>query len=209
MPFANFTELRDSIINWSHRKDLDTLVPDFIALAEIEMFSNPDHPLQLKQLGKTATASTTTTSRFLALPDDFASMRSSRLDIVNESNFLEFRSPEQLRRFDTTGRPCFFTVIGTQIEFDRVPDEIFTIEIQYYAKDSKLTALAPTNFVLTNHPTIYLYGALHQLFLHAVDDESAAKYQNKFISAIRGANKSDKLGRFGPAPVMRVEGSTP
>ena len=215
MPFSNFTELTDSIISWSHRNDLDLLVPDFIALAECEMY-NPSpiegtdvKPLELKQLEKTSTAPTTITSRFIALPDEFASMRSSRLDILNSGDFFEYRAPGQLKRFDTTGRPCFFTIIGTQIEFDRVPDEVLTVEIQYFSKAAGLTSLAPTNFVLTNHPTIYLYGALAQLFTHSGDDEGKAKYERKFMGAIKGANQSDRRGRFGPAPVMKVEGSTP
>ncbi len=209
MALSTFDELEASIINWSHRKDIDLLVPDFILLAEDEIYNNPQEKLQLKQLEKTSTASTTITSRFIALPDDYGSMRSSRLDIVNESGFLQYRTPDQLIRYDTTSRPCFYTIIGTQIEFDRVPDEVFTVEIQYYAKDLPLTESNQTNLVLTNHPTIYLYGALHQVFIYAVDDESAAKYQSKFINSIVGANKTDKDGRYGPAPVMKVEGSTP
>lgn len=215
MPFANFTEISDSIISWSHRNDLNLLVPDFIALAECEMY-NPSpiegviaKPLELKQLEKTSTASTTITSRFLALPDEFASMRSSRLDILNTSDFLDYRAPNQLRRSDVSGRPCFFTVIGTQIEFDRVPDEVLTVEIQYFSKDTALTSAVPTNFVLTNHPTIYLYGALAQLFTHSGDDENKAKYERKFIGSVQGANQADRRARFGPSPVMKVEGSTP
>lgn len=215
MPFANFTEISDSIISWSHRNDLNLLVPDFITLAECEMY-NPSpiegivaKPLELRELERTSTAPTTTTSRFIAVPDGYASMRSSRLDIVDRSDFLEYRAPDQLRRFDVTGRPCFFTVIGAQIEFDRVPNEVFTVEIQYFSKDDALTAAAPTNFVLTNHPTIYLYGGLAQLFTHSGDDENKAKYDRKFMGAVQGANQSDRRGRFGPSPVMRVEGSTP
>lgn len=211
MPFSNYTELKQSIVNWSKRKDIDLLVPDFIALAEDEMYNPPSgrEPLKLKQLEKTSTATTNTTDRFIATPDDFASIRNSRIDVVNESDFFEYRSPEQLKRYDDTGRPCFFTVIGTQIEFDRVPDEELTIEIQYFSKDDALTEASPTNLVLTNHPNVYLYGALHQLFLYSVDAEQAANYQAKFNGAILGANKADKDGRFGPSPVMKVRGSTP
>lgn len=209
MALSTHDELVDSIINWSHRKDIDSLVSDFILLAEVEIYNNQQETLKLKQLERTSTASLTTTSRFLALPDGFTSMRSSRLDIVNEVGFIQYRTPDQLKRFDKEGQPCFYTIIGTQFEFDRVANEAFTIEIQYYGKDVALTSTNQTNDVLTNHPTIYLYGALHQLFIFAVDIEEATKYQSKFIAAIVGANKTDKENRYGPAPVMKVEGSTP
>lgn len=209
MAFTNFTELKQAVIDYTHRRDLDLRIQDFITLAEHEMYNNPDMPLRIKQGEKTSTASTTTTSRFLATPDDYASMRSTRLDIVNESDFLEYRAPEQLTRFDEKGRPCFFTIIGTQIEFDRVPNEVFTIEIQYYSTTSALTELAPTNDLLTNHPNVYLYGAIYQAFIFAKDSQSAGIYKALFVEAIQGANKADKKGRYGPAPVMKVHGSTP
>lgn len=209
MPLTNFTDISKSIINWSHRNDLDLLVPDFIRLAEVEMYNNPQEPLQLKQLEATFSGVTTIVDPFVNLPTNYASMRSSRLVITNSSDFLEYRAPEQLNRLQTTGRPCFFTILGTKIELDRTPDEVLTVELEYYSVDAPLTDLAPTNTVLTNHPTIYLYGALAQLFLHAEDDDQLIKYQTKFMSAIAGANKADKIGRFGPAPVMKVAGSTP
>jgi hypothetical protein len=53
---------------------------------------------------------------------------------------------------------------------------------------------------------VYLFGALAALFGYAVDTQQEALYINKFISAIRGANKADKKGRYGPAPAMSLTG---
>lgn len=212
MALTTFSELKQAIIDYVHRSDLDLKIQDFITLAEHEMYNPGDdsvEPLRLKEFDKTSTASVTTTSRFLALPDDYSSLRSTRLDITDLSDFMEYRAPQQMRRFDTTARPCFFTIIGTQIEFDRVPDDTYTIEIQYYAELAALTAAAPTNELLTEHPNIYLFGGVHQAFVFAKDQESAGTYEAKFLKAIKGANKADRKGRFGPAPVMKVEGSTP
>jgi hypothetical protein len=215
MAFSTYTELKSSIIAWSHRNDIDLLIPDFIALAEKAMYNPPKipgraiEPLKLKQLEKTATASTSITSRFIATPDDFASLRNSRLVITDESGFMDYRTPAQLNRVDTANRPLFFTVIGTQIEFDRISDQVYTVELQYFSSDTKLTAAAPTNLVLTNHPELYLYGALVQAFIYAGDDENATKYQALFIGALTGANNADRAGRFGSNIVTRVEGSTP
>lgn len=210
MPFTTFTELKAEVSRYFHRgTSMDLRIPDFITLAEHEMYNNAEQPLQLREFEKTSTASTSTSSRFLAVPDDYSSLRGNRLDITDESDFLEYRAPQQLKRFDTTSRPCFFTIIGTQIEFDRVPDEAFTIEIQYYAELAALTAAAPTNELLTEHPNVYLFGTVYQGFIFAKDRESAGVYKALFLEAIKGANKADKKGRFGSAPVMQVEGSTP
>lgn len=209
MAFTNFTTLKQAIIDYTHRRDLDLRIQDFITLAEHEMYNNADAPLRIKQDEKTSTLTAIITTRFLDLPTDYESMRSTRLDIVNESDFLEFRTPQQLVRFDDTGRPCFFTIIGTKIEFDRVPDEAFSVDIQYFSKTPALTLAAPTNDLLTNHPNIYLFGSVYQAFIFAKDNQSAGAYKALFVEAIQGANKADKKGRYGPAPVMKVQGSTP
>ncbi len=86
-----------------------------------------------------------------------------------------------------------------------MPDSEYTIEIQYYRKATPLTEDNQTNDILTNHPSIYLYGALAQLFSYSQDDQQASKYIKLFIGAIKGANKADKKGRYGPAPAMSVE----
>lgn len=216
MPFSNYSELKQSIIDYSHRRDIDLKVDDFISLAEKSMYNppildgRPVEPLRIKQLEVTDTLTVLTTTPFVSLPSNYAELRNTRLDIVNETDFLEYRAPEQMRRFDDdAGRPCFFTVIGNQIELDRTPDEAFDIEIQYYSVDAALTSSNTTNLVLTNHPELYLYGSLFHLYIFANDPEMTALYKGEFIASLEGANKADKRGRYGPSPVMKVAGSTP
>ena len=40
-------------------------------------------------------------------------------------------------------------------------------------------------------------------------EEKAEYHYGKFLQAIRGANNKATKGRYGPAPIMRVEGVTP
>jgi len=209
MPFTNYTELRQEIIDYVQREDLDLKIDDFITLAEKEMFNNTIEPLQLKELETITTISTNTSNKLASLPSDYGSMRDARMLITNKRGYIEYRAPSEMRKSDLQGQPCFFTIIGGQIEFDRQPDAVYTMELQYYAEVPALTSAAPTNVVLTNHPEIYLYGAVYRAMIFARDQETAATFKADFINAIIGANKSDKLGRYGPAPVMRVEGSTP
>ena len=140
----------------------------------------------------------------------FESARSVRL--VTGSNMcpIVFQAPEQMHKQVSTGMPRFFTVVGNELQFDRVPDSEYTIEIQYYRKATPLTEANQTNEILTNHPSIYLFGALAQIFGYAQDTEQQISYGLKFLGAIQGANKADKKGRYGPAPSMSVVcGMTP
>jgi len=203
-----FDNLKVEILDWSHRDDIDLKLETFIEMAEVEMFSNPQAVLKIKGQ-ETSDDTLTTTARVIPLPTDFQSMRSIRLVLNNNGSETQYRAPEQLIRVDTTGLPRFFTVIGNNIEFDRVPDFAYTIELRYFATPTPLSSTNATNTVLDNHPNIYLFGCLWAVFEFAVDEIQAQKYYSRFISAILGANKRDKEGRFGTAPAMRIESSTP
>lgn len=205
----NYSNLKAEIIDWSHRDDLNTRIDSFIDLAETEMLGNTIEPLRLRSGETLAAFSTSITTRFAALPTGYQSSRKLRIQIVNGgSESLRFRTPEQLNIKSSVGLPSFFTITD-QIEFDRVSDQVYAGEIQYYAEFTALSSSNTTNSVLTDSPNVYLFGALWALKLFAEQPDSAASYYQRFINAIKGANNKDRLGRFGPAPVMRVEGSTP
>lgn len=203
MALDTFDNLKLEIIDWSHRRDIDQKVDTFIDLAEVEMFSNPTKTLKVRSGETSTTGTASTSSRFLALPAGFLEMRRVRIDAVVDFFPLKYRSPEQLTSFDGPARPRFFTITD-QIEFDTVPDEAYTIDFQYLAEFTPLSAGNQTNPVLTNDPNIYLFGALKEVFAWTGDTENQVKYEAKFINAIRGANKKFIAGKYGPNPVMKL-----
>ena len=206
MSLDTFDNLKLEIVDFSHRGDIDLKVDTFIELAEQEMFANPDEILRVR--GQETRLETTTSGQFLTLPADYQSMRSIKLVTGGGDVEVIYRAPAQLKLIPGTGQPTFFTVTD-RIEFNRPPDTDYDIVLQYFAIPAPLTADNQTNAILDTFPSVYLFGALKQVFLFAVDTEEAAKYHDLFISAIRGANKKDKQGRYGPAPAMTPAGSTP
>lgn len=212
MALSTYDELVKSIINWSHRDDLDEIIPDFIALAENEFFANDVEILELRTIEKTSIAILEgpegVQSRFIELPPRYLQQRDFRITIQDSFLGLNYQIPEALIVRTGTGTPCNFTVTN-EIEFDIIPDQEYTITMKYWAKPEPLTEANQTNQILTNDPNIYLFGALHQLFLFTEDDDITLKWFNKFISAIGGSNSRAKAGRYGASPQMKVKGSTP
>lgn len=208
MALDTFADLKTQIIDFSHRNDISNRVEDFIALAEEAMYANPDFPLQLRQMETRAEAITDNGTRFVALPDGFITMRRLKLNIGGGSCDVQYMAPDQMFIQSASGQPKFFTVTS-QLEFDRVPDSEYIVDMQYSAIPTPLSDDNQTNIVLTNHASAYLYGGLWVAFGWANDNENEAKYLAKFLGTIKGINKRYKLGRYGPAPKMRVEGSTP
>ena len=203
MSLANYTELKQEIIDWSHRGDIDLKVETFIKMAEQEMYANPDEVLRVR--GQETRSTATTDGQYLALPDDFQSIRSLLLTTSGGNVELIMKAPAQLITEPTTGQPCFFTVTS-QIEFDRIPDSNYGVIIQYYAVPAALSDTNATNAILTNFPNIYLFGALSAANTYADNNEEAAINYSSFIRSIKGANKKDKQGRYGPAPAMTLVG---
>jgi hypothetical protein len=203
MPLDTFNNLKLEIIDFSHRDDIDLKVDTFINLAEVEMFSNSTKRLKFRSGETRVTDTASISSRFLALPAGFIEMRRLRIDTVTGFLPLTYRTPEQLVSSDGPGRPRFFTVTD-QIELDTIPDEAYVIEFQYLAEFTPLSLGNQTNPVLTLEPNVYLFGALKQAFVWAVDKEQTATYHTLFIEAIKGANKKYNAGKYGQSPVMRL-----
>jgi len=207
MALSNYSELKQSIINWSHRSDMDLLIDDFIVLTETDMYvTNSSHEgLELRGMETTSTA--TIDADALALPDGFVSMRSFRVT-TDDGYDLRNKTADTLVHRSGTGRPKYYA-ITSQIEFDVAPDQDTPCEMVYFKKPDPLTSLNTTNEALTNYPNIYLFGALAQLFTHCDDEAQAQKYYARYADAINGANAEAEAGRYGTAPYMRINGVTP
>lgn len=212
MPLNNFANLKASIKSRSKRNDISEAdLADYINQAESAFYNNPVALLRLRAMEARATTTADTTSRFLELPDLFLQMRRLKLNepfTGGRDTDLEYRTPEQMPLRNLTAIPLFFSVT-TQLEFDSIPDQAYTVEMQYIKKLSPLSDANPTNVILTDHPDIYIYGALSALFVDAMEGDVSDFFKNKFYEAIQGANSTDEAGRYGPAPVILDEGYHP
>lgn len=205
MSLENYTELKKTIIEWSHRRDANLLIDDFIKLAESEMFSNDEEILNISSFETTVTL--LTTGKEIDLPVDYLSHRS--LKIKSNKVTLRYETPSELMESPTVGTPTSYTIIGNKIRFNIEPSAEQELTFDYLAEVTPLTSENPTNYILTKHPQIYLFGALWSLKEWAGETEDSQIFYLKFIKSIRGANKRYRKGKYGVAPQMRIKGSTP
>jgi hypothetical protein len=203
MAITTYDQLSKAIVDFSHRDDVLELIPTFIANTEQHMYDNETESLHLRSMEFISTSSTT--GKIIQLPPNFESSRSVRL-VLDGYGELQFRTPEALNRRTGPARPLFFSIIGNNIEFDCVPDSEYTIEMQYFKKADPLTLANQTNEILTSHSNIYLFGALYEVADWERDYQERDSKKQRFINAIKGANRTDKRGRYGNAPAMSIEG---
>lgn len=203
MSITSYDTLIKQIEIWSHRDDIGTLVDTFLQLTEVEIYSNPDKPLQLANKETYATATTATNSRFLALPDDLNAQKKIEITIDGFNHKVIYTSPQNLKSQESmNGIPCEFTISNNQIEFDKIPDQEYTITVLYSKQPLPLSKTNQTNEVLTKYPNIYLFGALTQMSIWAQDTQQEQKFSLYFLNAIEDANKREELIRF-PSGISR------
>lgn len=206
MALSSYAELKDEIQSWAHRSDTEMVsrIDTFILLAEKEMWTK----LQIRDMEALSTSSLSISSRYLALPSGFESMRSISLVSGGKYHDLYSARPSNLRIKDGAGIPSHYC-ITSQIEFDRIPSSAFTAEIRYFKALTGLSSSNTTNAVLSRFPLIYLHGALKYFGLWAEDVDFHNTYAALFLGAVDDANAKDMKASKGAAASMQIRGSTP
>ena len=191
MAISTYTELQAAIADWLNRSDLTARIPDFIALAETRI--NRDLRAREQQVIATANVDTA----FFALPGDFLEFKSFRITDVGGSAFeLMLATPEQisaaLAENSVSNTPRFVTIIGDQFQLWPAPDQMYVGSLAYVRKVPALSDAAPTNWLLTDAPDVYLYGALMAAGPFLRDNEALMTFKALFDEALEGIRVADK-----------------
>lgn len=166
----NYTDLRSQISAYLNRQDITNEQLDvFIDNAEAEFNSIIRHRKMIKRV--TADLD----SQFTRLPTDFLEATNLQLN-TNPAVLLKQASSEtidaaRVAQGDVAGTPEFYSIIGDTIEVVPRPAQATTIEISYYSKVPALSATNLTNWLITDYPNIYLYGAMKHGLIFLMDDE--------------------------------------
>ena len=184
MAISTYAELQTAAANWLDRTDLTARVPEFIDLAE----STFNRTIRNRQM-ITKNDSYSLDSRYVNLPTDTLEVIRIVVDVTPQIT-LQYLTPEEIaerRNSSSTGRPQYFTVVGgstNQIELLRSPDETYTSSILYYTKIPALSDSATTNWLLTNHPDIYLFGTLVEAEPYLKNDERMPMWSARLSKAL-------------------------
>lgn len=165
MPFSNYGALQNAILDWCARPGdplVSPAVPDMIQLFEEDA---RDRLRTRFNENATATLTLPPSSNTCPLPDDFIEMRG--MYIIQDSNpnrRLTFQTPDNL---DTNfwycpGNQWAYTIEGQNLRFvgytnDTTPQ---VVNIDYMQGLPALSEAVPSNWLLANYPSLYLFGSL-------------------------------------------------
>ena len=202
MTITNYGTLKTAIADTLNRDDLTSVIPRFVAMTHAQ-FNR-----KIRSHRQIARASLTINTQIEALPDDW--METIRITMDgNPIRVLTQISVDDLTRYrtavnDATDAPAYFAHNGTDIEVFPTPSTSYTGQITYYAKIAALSADGDTNWLLTNHPDLYLYGALVHTAPYLKDDSRLAVWAGLMVQAMGEIEEENNAARFGSPLRMRM-----
>ncbi|MDX1222697.1 hypothetical protein GOL85_13290 [Sinorhizobium medicae] len=206
----NYSELQTSLQSWSARSDADVVseVPNFI-LFSTAMFNNGQggvKPLRVREM--MAVENLTPVSGVCTLPDDYLQYRRV-IELASRRRDLQYVTPtyaDQEYSDRASGLSSDFTIIGSSLYM--FPLSSNDIELTYYQTIPDLSDAAPTNWLLTKQPNLYLHAGLMQLAMFTKDNDLFSRSAAVVTAVIDGLNSSDWMANMAKAGT-RIKGVTP
>ena len=202
MALTNYTELKASLANWLNRSDLTTEIgDDFIKLTEADFNSKLRVRSMIAQVNITVNAET------VALPTDFLQIRDFYILNGQTKVPLVYTTPASMDTTNgtsTTGLPTTYTILGDTIRFSPKPDATYTAVMNFYKKFSALSSTVATNYILTSHPAIYLYGSLFHAanFLGGINPQQVQTWQQMYATAMERLELNDREDEYNGSPLQ-------
>lgn len=203
MSITQSSELVTAIGDWQLRSDMGPRIPTFIQLAEARM-KRDDRVRRLARASFPVDAGEETISGLT----DFRGLESITLE-GDQSAYgeLEVVAPGDLSRYreiyGPTGTPRVVAVVGDNILFAPIPDREYTFTLTYWQGFTPLTDDESTNWVLTEHPDAYLFGALSEVAPYMKDDERIPVWVDRFQVALEEMRLAQVRMQFGGGAMVR------
>lgn len=196
MSLDTYSNLQTAIATLLNRSDLTSVIPDWIALAEAEMRR------RLRTRRATGRSTATLTSQYIAVPSDFGGPIAIVLTGTSPKYLLEFAEPSKMLEvqqgnFTGTGQPRWYSVVGENLEFMPSPDASYALEMTYWKGLAALSVSNTTNWMLTDNPDAYLYGAALHSAPHLMDDDRIGVWANMFSTIMNDIRIDDEQAAYG------------
>lgn len=198
MSLADYAGLKASIAAWLKRADLAAQIPSFVALAEARIARD----LRLRAQLVEGSALTVPGVSTVGLPAGWLEFESLQVAGYGRLDPAPADASEDRYACEPAGRPRDVAVRGAALRLWPTPDDVYTLNWSFYRR-FELTDASPMNWLLTNHPSIYLWASLAEAEPFVVNDPRAVTWEAKYQADAEKLRVSDDRARFGGTP-MRI-----
>jgi hypothetical protein len=196
--FDTFANFKIEVADWLNRADLTSKIPGFIQFADAHL----NRKLRVRQMITRATSNIV--SEYLAVPSDFKALYDVRVTSTTPDVSLTYMSPSELRKYQNSnvnGVPRYYTIVGSSFEFGPIPDQSYAVEIIYWATIPAMVNANDSNWVLAEHPDLYLYTTLKQAAPYLQNDERIVTWGGLADAIVEDMLVADEKAVKGGVPM--------
>ncbi len=167
---TTYQELQDHIADTLLRSDITTVITTFIQMAEAKFKRKYD----FRKLSDRGDFSISADGS--SLPSDFQSLESWYHAGPTFFGPIEIKNADAIANLNgsryggSTGPPAHAALVDGTARYAPPPDATYTTQFIYWRKITPLGTSNTTNWLLTDHPDLYIYGALAHSAPYLKDD---------------------------------------
>ena len=201
----NYTALSSAIQAYTENTEADFVanIPVFVTQAEQRIYNT----VQFPSIRKNVTGVVSTTSTYLAAPDDFLAVYS--LAVVDADGNYEYLLNKDVNfirqaypKATDTGLPKYYALFGPTVNGSTITDELtfivgpkpdanYNVELHYYYYPESITVAADGRTWLgDNFDSVLLYGSLVEAYTYMKGEQDMmALYNGKYQEALALAKR--------------------
>lgn len=196
MALDTYSDLVNEIDDWMDRS-MSARVPSFIRMLEARL----NRVLRVPDMETSTTISAS--AETATLPTGFRSMKALWID-GNADDQLESMSLANLKMMygGQAGTPKAYAIAGGLLYVGPVPSSAETLQSIYFTEIPALTESNTSNWLLADHPDIYVYGCLVMAEARGWNDPRLPILKGALDEALQELTQAAGAYRFGSAPLV-------
>jgi hypothetical protein len=194
MAIGTFGTLKSELIDFANRTDLTTAQQEYF----VQLVEN-DIRTDVRVRAMETIVNATMSGETLGAPTGFLEMRQFLLGTAPQ----RYVTPDAYEQYKANGSTeNIFTIKGDNIlVLQGTNGDMYSL--LFWKAFASMSTAADTNWLLTNHPMIYLYGAMVHLSIFMKDPSSVAMFAGLYQTAVLKVMGRDKESRISGPLQMR------
>lgn len=211
MPLDSYANLQNSVLDWLARPGdplVSGCVPDMIVLFEEEARDR----LQTRFVEKTIVITPPPDTTVIPLPLDYAELREMWITTNYGNRHFSYQTGRNMDEnfWATAGWPVSYTIEGLNLRISgNTGDTPDPINMVYLSGIPALSTSAPTNWLLTQYPSAYLWGTLSFAAPYIGDDERIAVWLQAREAAFERIRLADRRAKFPHGLMIQTDVRNP
>jgi hypothetical protein len=196
----DYAELQTQVIDWTHRADLASRIPEFIRIAESELFREfALHNIETSISG-------TTSGSTITIPVGLSAFERIKIEAHGHEYTLDYTSPNGISALSgSTNTPTRFVIENGVVNLYPAPDGEYSYTIYYIPTLSALSEANTSNWLLENHPDLYLKATLLQVAKFTKNQFDIDRLAQEVGGAVNSIIRSDERKRFPIAGGLQIK----